>query len=79
MTMEEAFNAVDACFKSAFGDAGNKIVVESFLEGEEASFSAFVMVKLLYLLDLLKITNVSVMVILEQIPAAWELIHQLPS
>ncbi|EJF86739.1 phosphoribosylamine--glycine ligase [Bartonella rattimassiliensis] len=37
-TMEEAFNAVDACFKSAFGEAGNKIVVESFLEGEEASF-----------------------------------------
>ncbi|CAK01075.1 phosphoribosylamine--glycine ligase [Bartonella tribocorum] len=37
-TIEEAFNAVDACFKSAFGDAGNKIVIESFLEGEEASF-----------------------------------------
>lgn len=37
-TMEEAFNAVDNCFKNAFGDTGKKIVVESFLEGEEASF-----------------------------------------
>lgn len=37
-TIEEAFNAVDACFKSTFEDAENKIVVESFLEGEEASF-----------------------------------------
>ncbi|MET3559727.1 phosphoribosylamine--glycine ligase [Bartonella japonica] len=37
-TMEEAFDAVDNCFENAFGDAGKKIVVESFLEGEEASF-----------------------------------------
>ncbi|EJF87527.1 phosphoribosylamine-glycine ligase [Bartonella vinsonii subsp. arupensis OK-94-513] len=37
-TMEEAFNAVDACFKNAFGNVEKKIVVESFLEGEEASF-----------------------------------------
>ncbi|MBB4077137.1 phosphoribosylamine--glycine ligase [Bartonella fuyuanensis] len=37
-TMEEAFNAVDSCFKSTFGNTENKIVVESFLEGEEASF-----------------------------------------
>ncbi|WP_273758103.1 phosphoribosylamine--glycine ligase [Bartonella sp. AU55XJBT] len=37
-TIEEALNAVDACFKNASCDAGNKIVIESFLEGEEASF-----------------------------------------
>ncbi|UTO27773.1 phosphoribosylamine--glycine ligase [Bartonella harrusi] len=37
-TMEEAFNAVDRCFKSAFGNVEKKIVIESFLEGEEASF-----------------------------------------
>ncbi|AFR26072.1 phosphoribosylamine--glycine ligase [Bartonella quintana] len=38
MTMEEAFSAVDACFKSTSNDVGEKIVIESFLEGEEASF-----------------------------------------
>ncbi|WP_455481038.1 phosphoribosylamine--glycine ligase [Bartonella sp. B12(2025)] len=37
-TMEEAFNAVDTCFKSAFGNTEKKVVIESFLEGEEASF-----------------------------------------
>ncbi|AGF75468.1 phosphoribosylamine--glycine ligase [Bartonella vinsonii] len=37
-TMEEAFNAVDSCFKNAFGNGEKKIVVESFLEGEEVSF-----------------------------------------
>ncbi|ABM45258.1 phosphoribosylamine-glycine ligase [Bartonella bacilliformis str. Heidi Mejia] len=37
-TIEEAFNAVDSCFEGAFGDAGKKIVIEAFLEGEEASF-----------------------------------------
>ncbi|MCZ2328463.1 phosphoribosylamine--glycine ligase [Bartonella sp. F02] len=38
MTMEEAFDAVDSCFQGSFGDAGRKIVIEDFLEGEEASF-----------------------------------------
>ncbi|GAA5100039.1 phosphoribosylamine--glycine ligase [Bartonella acomydis] len=37
-TIEEAFHAVDACFKNPSCDVGKKIVVESFLEGEEASF-----------------------------------------
>ncbi|WP_208541141.1 MULTISPECIES: phosphoribosylamine--glycine ligase [Bartonella] len=38
MTMQEAFDAVDACFEGTFNDAKKKIVVEAFLEGEEASF-----------------------------------------
>ncbi|ENN91445.1 phosphoribosylamine--glycine ligase [Bartonella schoenbuchensis] len=38
MTMQEAFDAVDTCFEDTFNDAKKKIVVEAFLEGEEASF-----------------------------------------
>ncbi len=41
-TIVEAKDAVDSMMKDkAFGDAGNKIVVEAFLRGEEASFIAF--------------------------------------
>lgn len=38
MTVAQALAAVDACFDGAFGQAGAEIVVEEFLEGEEASF-----------------------------------------
>ncbi|MGU3400205.1 phosphoribosylamine--glycine ligase [Brucellaceae bacterium D45D] len=38
MTLDEALDAVDACFEGAFGAAGAEVVVEEFLEGEEASF-----------------------------------------
>src|SRR5690606_16615792 len=38
MTLEEALDAVDACFEGAFGAAGAEVVVEAYLDGEEASF-----------------------------------------
>ena len=37
-TRAEAEAAIDACFTGAFGAAGSGIVIEEFLDGEEASF-----------------------------------------
>ncbi|HEX7533162.1 MAG TPA: phosphoribosylamine--glycine ligase [Methyloceanibacter sp.] len=41
-TREEALEAIDACFEGAFGAAGAELVIEEFLDGEEASFFALV-------------------------------------
>ncbi|WP_420411971.1 phosphoribosylamine--glycine ligase [Roseibium sp.] len=38
MTLAEAEAAVTACFEGSFGAAGSEVVIEEFLEGEEASF-----------------------------------------
>ncbi|MHA7774260.1 phosphoribosylamine--glycine ligase [Roseibium sp. M-1] len=38
MTQKEAEDAVRACFDGSFGEAGAEVVIEEFLEGEEASF-----------------------------------------
>jgi phosphoribosylamine--glycine ligase len=40
MSDEEARDAVMSCFEGAFGEAGQKVVIEEFLEGEEASLFA---------------------------------------
>ncbi|MCB1503720.1 MAG: phosphoribosylamine--glycine ligase [Hyphomicrobiaceae bacterium] len=39
-TAGEAAAAVDACFDGAFGAAGSEVVIEDYLDGEEASFFA---------------------------------------
>lgn len=36
----EAFEKIESMFKGAFGDAGKKIIIEEFLEGDEASILA---------------------------------------
>ncbi|MFO1173274.1 MAG: phosphoribosylamine--glycine ligase [Hyphomicrobiaceae bacterium] len=41
-TVAEAHTAIDACFSGALGSAGAEVVVEAFLDGEEASFFALV-------------------------------------
>ena len=41
-TQEEAVTTVEEMFAGAFGAAGDKVVVEQFLEGEEASFIVMV-------------------------------------
>lgn len=39
-TRDEAVAAIDACFSGAFGAAGAEVVIEEFMDGEEASFFA---------------------------------------
>ena len=40
MTLDEALDAVDTCFGGSFGEAGHEVVIEEFMEGDEASFFA---------------------------------------
>jgi len=41
-TLPQALAAIDDCFAGAFGDAGAEVVIEEWLQGEEASFFALV-------------------------------------
>ncbi|CAN6349186.1 unnamed protein product [Urochloa humidicola] len=43
MTLDEAFEAIDTMLvEGSFGSAGSRVIIEEFLEGEEASFFALV-------------------------------------
>ncbi|XP_074590431.1 phosphoribosylamine--glycine ligase-like [Curcuma longa] len=43
MSLEEAYEAIDSMLvDAAFGSAGSRVIIEEFLEGEEASFFALV-------------------------------------
>jgi phosphoribosylamine--glycine ligase len=43
MTLDEAFKAIDSMLvEESFGPAGSRIIIEEYLEGEEASFFALV-------------------------------------
>ncbi|XP_066339794.1 phosphoribosylamine--glycine ligase-like isoform X2 [Miscanthus floridulus] len=43
MTLDEAFEAIDSMLvDGSFGSAGSRVIIEEFLEGEEASFFALV-------------------------------------
>lgn len=39
-TREQAEQGIDDCFEGSFGEAGHEVVIEAFLEGEEASLFA---------------------------------------
>ena len=41
-TLDEALEAVRACFDGAFGDAGSKVVIEECMKGPECSMLSFV-------------------------------------
>jgi phosphoribosylamine--glycine ligase len=40
MTLDEALGAIDMMFGGGFGEAGAEVVIEEFMQGEEASFFA---------------------------------------
>ena len=74
MTLEEAEAAVqDMLAGNAFGDAGHRIVIEEFLDGEEASF--IVMVDGEHVLPMATSQTISAwaMRIPDRIPAVWAL------
>lgn len=74
MTLEEAEAAVqDMLAGNAFGDAGHRIVIEEFLDGEEASFIVMVDGEHVLPMATSGIINALAMQIPGRTPAVWAL------
>lgn len=72
MTLEEAEAAVkDMLAGNAFGDAGHRIVIEEFLDGEEASFIVMVDGEHVLPMATSQITSASATAIPARTPAGW--------
>ena len=77
MTLEEAEAAVRDCFSGAFGASGWTVVIEEFLEGEEASdLCALRRHRASSCCRARRTTSGSAMAIPAPIPAAWAPIHR---
>lgn len=78
MTLQEAEDAIqDMLAGNAFGHAGSRVVIEEFLDGEEASFIVMVDGVNVLLWPPAKIINASAIKTLAPILAAWALTRQL--
>lgn len=72
MTTEEAEAAVrDMLAGNAFGDAGSRVVIEEFLDGEEASFIVMVDGQNVLPMATSQTTSASATVTPARTPAAW--------
>ncbi len=78
MTLEEAEDAIkDMLAGNAFGDAGSRVVIEEFLEGEEASFIVMVDGKNVLPMATSKITSVLAIKTQVRILVVWVLTRLL--
>ena len=78
MTLAEAEDAVrDMLSGNAFGDAGARVVIEEFLDGEEASFIVMVDGEHVLPMATSQTTSASATATAARIPAAWAPIRRL--
>ena len=75
-TIEEAEQALSDIMQSkVFGDAGSRVVIEEFLEGQEMSILAFVDGETVKPMSQRRIINRLMMEIWDRIPEEWERIR----
>ena len=78
-SIEEALHAIDMMFSGGLGAAGEEVVIEECMIGEEASFFALVDGENAVPLPRRRTISALAMVIPVPTPAAWALIRPLPS